>query len=217
LVEAEPVRPHQSPLHEQFETLGQQHEAVTLGMWVFLSTEVLLFGGLIASYLIYRSLYEPAFRAGSNHLDVASGAAMTLLLLASSLTMALSVHAAENGVRKHLILFLGATLLLGLAFLGLKSYDYYHHYRENLFPGERFRFPGPHENRVELFMLFYLAMTGIHALHMVIGAGMLLFLLAKAFGNSYRNFTVEICGLYWHFVDIVWIFLFPLLYLFERW
>ncbi len=216
MVEAEPVGPHENPLQEQFETPGQQHEADTLGMWVFLSTEVLLFGGLITSYVTYRSLYEPAFHAGSSHLDIVSGTVMTLLLLASSFSMALSVHAAVNELRGRLVVCLGITLFLGLIFLGMKGYEYHRHYVEHLVPGAGFRFPGPYADRVELFMFFYFAMTGMHALHMIVGCGILIVLLASAIRNRYRSFTVETCGLYWHFVDIVWIFLFPLLYLFER-
>lgn len=215
MVEAEPVGPHQTPLREQFEALGQQREADTLGMWVFLGTEILFFGGLITSYMIYRSLFAPAFHIGSGHLDIASGTAMTVILLASSFTMALSVHAAEHGLRRRLMLCLALTLVLGLAFLGLKAHEYYHVYQERLVPGGRFHFAGPNAREVQLFMVHYFIMTGMHALHMIIGAVMLLFLITYAVRNTYKNFTVEICGLYWHFVDIVWLFLFPLLYLFE--
>ncbi len=215
MVEAEPSGPHQSPLHEQFEALGQQHEADTLGMWVFLGTEILFFGGLIASYLIYRALYAPAFHIGSGHIDIASGSAMTVILLASSFTMALSVHAAENRLRGRLMLCLALTLLLGFVFLGLKGYEYHHLYEERLIPGARFHFEGPYPREVQLFMFYYFALTGLHALHMVIGAVMIMFLLTYAVRDTYKNYTVEVCGLYWHFVDIVWLFLFPLLYLFE--
>ncbi|MGE5567553.1 MAG: cytochrome c oxidase subunit 3 [Rhodospirillales bacterium] len=215
MVEAEPVGPHQTPLREQFEALAQQREADTLGMWVFLGTEILFFGGLITSYMIYRSLFAPAFHIGSGHLDIASGTAMTVILLASSFTMALSVHAAEHGLRRRLILCLSLTLVLGLVFLGLKGREYYHVYLEKLVPGGRFQFAEPHAREVQLFMVHYFIMTGMHALHMIIGAVMVSVLISYAVRNTYRNYTMEICGLYWHFVDIVWLFLFPLLYLFE--
>lgn len=215
MIEAEPAGPHQTPLHEQFEALGQQHEADTLGMWVFLGTEILFFGGLIASYLIYRSLYAPAFHIGSGRLDILSGAAMTLTLVASSFTMALSVHAAENGLRRRLTACLAITLLLGLVFLSLKGYEYHHLYQEHLVPGGGFRYEGPYPREVQLFMFYYFALTGLHALHMIIGVVMIVFLITYAVRDTYRNYTAEVCGLYWHFVDIVWLFLFPLLYLFE--
>jgi cytochrome c oxidase subunit 3 len=215
LIDAEPAGPHQSPLREQFEELDQQREADTLGMWVFLGTEILFFGGLITAYLIYRSLHAPAFHAGSGNLDMASGAAMTVILLASSFTMALAVHAAVNRLCRRLILCLALTLIFGLVFLGLKGYEYHHLYTERLVPGTRFHFEGPYPREVQLFMYFYFALTGLHALHMVIGIVMIIFLLTYAVRNTYRNYTFEICGLYWHFVDIVWLFLFPLLYLFE--
>lgn len=210
------IPPYQTPLHRQFDALEQQHEADTVGMWVFLGTEILFFGGLITAYSIYRSIYWRAFGEGSRHLDVMTGAIMTLILLASSLTMALAVHSAQSGRRRKLVLFLLFTILLGAIFLGLKGYEYHHKWEEHLVPGARFHHQGPLARQVQLFVFFYFALTGLHALHMLIGIAILAVLALRAALGRFQNYTIEITGLYWHFVDIVWIFLFPLLYLYER-
>ena len=202
-----------------FEDAAQQKEAATLGMWVFLVTEILFFGGLFAAYAVYRSSYPEAFAAASHHLDVFLGGFNTAVLLLSSLTMALAVHAAQLGKRNAVILFLALTLLLGGTFLAVKGVEYHHKFEEHLVPGPSFSFPGPEGVHAQLFFSLYFGMTGMHALHMVVGAGLLLWLIAKArrgrFSRAYYT-PVEMVGLYWHFVDIVWIFLFPLLYLLGR-
>jgi len=211
---------HSSPLQHHFADMGQQKEAGLLGMWLFLVTEVMFFGGLFTAYIVYRTLYPKAFLGGSHHLDVALGATNTILLIASSLTMALAVYNAQKGSRGRLILFLVLTLVLGAAFLGIKSVEYHHKYVEHLIPGPTFQFPADgHPQQAQLFFSLYFAMTGMHALHMVIGIGILATLIGMAarnrFSTAYYS-PVEISGLYWHFVDIVWIFLFPLLYLIDR-
>ena len=193
-----------------------QHAAGSLGMWVFLVTEIMFFGGLFAAYAIYRSLYLSGFEAGSRLLDIKLGAINTAVLIASSLTMALAVHAAQTGVRKLLAIFLIATMLLGSVFLGIKAVEYHHKFVEHLVPGPAFHFEHGPARGPQLFFSFYFAMTGMHALHMVVGVGILTFLLIQAHRGRYTSlyyFPVELSGLYWHFVDIVWIFLFPLLYL----
>jgi cytochrome c oxidase subunit 3 len=203
--------------------LGDEHphaEAVsTLGMWVFIAQEILFFGGLFGVYTVYRILYPEAFVIGSSHLDITLGAFNTAVLLLSSLTMALAVHGAQTGRRNQLIIMLVLTLVLGSTFLGVKAVEYNHKWHDHLIPGPHFSDPGPHENQVELFYSLYFGLTGLHALHMVIGAGLLIWLLVKAlrgrFHPGYYN-PVEATGLYWHFVDVVWIFLFPLLYLLGR-
>ncbi|MDE3178158.1 MAG: cytochrome c oxidase subunit 3 [Acidobacteriota bacterium] len=186
-------------------------------MWIFLSTEVLFFGGLIASYTVYRFLYLPAFEIGSRHLSVFWGATNTAVLICSSLTMALAVRAAQMGKKKLIIIFLIPTLILGLAFLFIKfGMEWRHEYLDGLAPGVNFTYAGPHAHHVELFMFFYFVLTGLHAFHMIIGIGVLttlIILAARGKFNNGRSNPVEIAGLYWHFVDIVWIFLFPLLYL----
>lgn len=279
-----------STLAHQFDDAEQQLEAATLGMWVFLATEVLFFGGMFLGYVVYRSAYPAAFAEGSRHLDVVLGTVNTGILLLSSLTMALAVHAVQTNRSHTAVWFLVATAVLGLAFLGIKSYEYEHKFRENLLPGRHFCLSGLLEDsrepkdeltgtiiawdpdqlsiqhdgmvlrhpidpdshvtvdgregelapgqavaiipaaagrpetiravtpRVELFFSFYLAMTGFHALHMVIGICLVAVIAALArrgrFCSAYFT-PVEMTGLYWHFVDVVWVFLFPLLYLID--
>ncbi len=212
---------------EQFDDREQQHEAASLGMWIFLATEVMFFGGLFASYTLYRNLYPLGFQAGSSVLNVKIGATNTIVLICSSLTMALAVRASQTGRRKSLIVFLILTLLLGLAFIGIKLYlEWYHDYLEHVVPGIAFAPEGAtlekvqHAvaplDQVQLFMCFYFFMTGVHALHMVVGVGILTVLVIMAWRGRFsaeRYNPVEVSGLYWHFVDIIWIFLFPLLYL----
>ena len=206
-----------SALAHQFEDLEQQHEAASLGMWIFLATEVMFFGGLFAGYTIYRNLYLPGFSAGSHMLNVTVGAINTAVLIGSSLTMALAVRAAQLGKRQALVTFLLLTMLLGLAFILIKlTLEWHHDYVEGFAPGLNFTFAGANARSVELFFCFYFVMTGVHALHMVVGVGVLSVLLVMAWKGRFgpqRFNAVETAGLYWHFVDIVWIFLFPLLYL----
>jgi cytochrome c oxidase subunit 3 len=203
----------------QFDDAEQQVEASTLGMWTFLATEILFFGGLFLVYTVYRLAYPQAFAEASNHLDVVLGAVNTAVLIGSSLTMVLAVHSARIGSRRGLILFLLATLVLGGIFLGIKGVEYAHKFHEHLVPGADFRFTGADPRHAAIFFSIYFAMTGMHALHMIIGAGLILTLVGMAWRRRFspEYFTpVEMVGLYWHFVDIVWIFLFPLLYLIGR-
>jgi cytochrome c oxidase subunit 3 len=210
---------HHPFLQHHFEDMGQQHEASTLGMWFFVAQEILFFGGLFAAYFVYREMYPVAWKHGSAHQLWKVGAANTIVLIGSSLTMALAVWGAQGGRRKFTTLMLALTLLLGGIFVGVKGFEYRNHIHEGLFPGAMYNNvhdPAHLTRGVELFMTFYFTMTGLHALHMVIGAGLLLYFIRRAwrgdFGPEYYS-PIEIMGLYWHFVDIVWIFLFPLLYL----
>jgi cytochrome c oxidase subunit 3 len=207
------------PLAHQFDDVAQQRRAVTLGMWAFLVNEVMFFGGLFGTYTVYRVLYPHAFHDGSHHLDIVLGAINTTVLIASSLTMALAVWSAEHGRRRALMGFLLATLALGLVFVGIKAVEYHAKWVDHLVPGPTFTWHGTDPQHVQIFYSLYFAMTGFHALHMLIGFGLLTWLFIDAarsrFGPSYWA-PVEIVGLYWHFVDIVWIFLFPLLYLIGR-
>jgi cytochrome c oxidase subunit 3 len=213
------VHPHHPALAHHFDNLEQQNEAATLGMWVFLVTEVLFFGGLFATYLVYRNWYPEAFAAASHELDVTLGTINTVVLITSSLTMALAVHAAQLGQRRLLMTFLVLTMVLGAAFLGIKGVEYYHKFAEHHVPGPGFQFEKEHFRHAQLFFSLYFVMTGLHALHMVIGIGIMLVMLWWAWRGTitaeYYS-PIEISGLYWHFVDIVWIFLFPLLYLIGR-
>jgi cytochrome c oxidase subunit 3 len=219
----EPAHPHghghQPALAHHFDTLAQQAEASTLGMWVFLVTEVLFFGGLFLVYLVYRSIYPEAFIAGSHELDVVLGTINTAVLITSSLTMALAVHAAQTGHRRTLMMLLVATMVLGAVFLGIKSVEYYHKFEEHHIPGPSFQFEEQLLKHAQLFFSLYFMMTGLHALHMIIGLGVMTWMLWWSWRGiiteDYYS-PIEISGLYWHFVDIVWIFLFPLLYLLGR-
>jgi cytochrome c oxidase subunit 3 len=233
---------HNPNLAHHFQDLGQQHESMTLGMWTFLGTEVMFFGGLIGSYMIYRFTSPDVWGAASRHLNVWLGTINTVVLLSSSLAMALAVHAGETGERKKQVNYLLLTMLLGTLFLGIKGVEYYQEYRDNLIPGPWFSVealhlkplgvdssetrasaselsitPGEFQvKRSELFFVFYFFMTGLHALHMIIGLVMLGIMVVMArrgrFTAEYYA-PLELSGLYWHFIDIVWVFLYPLLYL----
>lgn len=202
-----------------FDDAEQQHDASTLGMWLFLAQEVMFFGGLFTAYVVYRTAFPDAFRAGSHELDITLGTLNTVVLLTSSLTMALAVHAAQVSKRAMLIVNLLLTLFLGLVFLGVKVIEYAAKFEHHLVPGPHFQFHGADPTNTQLFFSLYFAMTGLHALHMIVGAGLLLVLLARSWQgmfNRYYYTPVEMVGLYWHFVDLIWIFLFPLLYLVGR-
>jgi cytochrome c oxidase subunit 3 len=206
------------PSH-QFNDLLQQHEATTLGMWVFLATEVLFFGGMFAAYALYRYWYPEAFVLGSERLDIVLGGINTGVLLGSSLTMALAVRSSQLGQRRATGGFLLLTMLLGATFLVIKGLEYTHKYHEHLIPGRAFAFESDAAPEIQIFFWLYFVMTGMHAVHMLIGLALLMVL---GLMNWKRRFTpqyyfpVEMGGLYWHFVDIVWVFLFPLLYLVDR-
>lgn len=293
---------HPHGLQHQFEDMGQQMESDSLGMWMFLVQEIMFFGGLFTVYLVFRSRYPMAFAAGSNHLDVVWGAANTVVLIVSSLTMALAVHFAQLGKRNLQVILIIATMILGTVFLVVKSIEYTAKYKEGIVPvaglnqrteknfkesdestGTAQSAVGRHDSleslnngigegsehgeghyvnvkgdfqwkdtslvalaqqgnyltesekigyfangeisqskfqdKVRIFFWIYFAMTGLHALHMIIGLAIMTWLLWKAWRGTFTTeyyAPVEVTGLYWHFVDIVWIFLFPLLYLLGR-
>jgi cytochrome c oxidase subunit III len=222
---AEPKAP---PLAHHFATLEQQRYAAILGMWIFLITEVLLFGGVFLGYTIYRAQAHEGFVLASEDLGQTAfgrehvplwGGLNTIILLGSSFTMALAVRAGQLGSRSGMVRNLILTLVLGSIFLGVKVIEYHHHWVTSTIPGIKFvdePWMGPKPRQVELFFVFYFVLTGLHAIHMVIGMSVLGVILAKAsrgrFSAAYYT-PVELAGLYWHFVDVVWIFLFPLLYL----
>jgi cytochrome c oxidase subunit 3 len=210
---------HEPELRHHFDDLNQQREAATLGMWLFLATEVLFFGGLFAAYMLYRIWYPETFGAASRTLDIRFGSVNTVVLITSSLTMALAVHAAATGERRKVMQWLVITMLLGAVFLAVKGVEYYQKFEEHHVPGMGFHFEGTAPERANLFFSLYFAMTGLHALHMIIGLGVLSVMLAMAWRGKFSvrwHTPIEISGLYWHFVDIIWIFLFPLLYLVDR-
>jgi len=206
-------------LAHHFDTMVQQKAAVELGMWLFLVQEVMFFGGLFMAYTYYRARYPAAFVAASHHLDVPLGAVNTVVLIGSSLTMALAVHAAQNGKRAAMRNLVIATMVLGLVFLGIKSVEYHHKYVEHLIPGAGFAGESAGGWGGHVFFILYFAMTGMHALHMIIGEGLMVALLIwnrRGMVSAEYPSRAHVLGLYWHFVDIVWIYLFPLLYLIAR-
>jgi cytochrome c oxidase subunit 3 len=210
-------------LREQFNTAAQQKDASTLGMWIFLITEIMFFGGMFLCYTVYRSAYPEVFAEASRSLNVYVGAANTVVLLCSSLTMVLAVRAAQLGQQKKIVLFLILTLILGFVFLGVKAFEWHEKFVEHHIPGQAdFHLEGvaPElQGQAQLFFSLYFAMTGLHALHMVIGAGIMIALTMFAAKGRYSPdymTPVDVGGLYWHFVDIIWIYLFPLFYLIDR-
>jgi cytochrome c oxidase subunit 3 len=207
-------------LREQFDTEAQQKDASTLGMWIFLITEIMFFGGMFLAYTAYRSWYPNVFGLASHTLNATIGAINTAVLLCSSFTMVMAVRSAQLGRRKAIMVFLTLTLLLGLVFLGVKGYEWNEKFQEHHVPGPSFSMEGtPLQGQAQLFFSLYFAMTGLHALHMVVGAGLISFLLWQTYRGRFNSgyYTpVDVVGLYWHFVDIIWIYLFPLLYLIDR-
>ena len=220
---------HHPELLHHFAEPQQQRDAASLGMWIFLSTEVMFFGGLFCAYLIYRRLYFGDFGAASKSIDATLGATNTAVLISSSLTVVLAVWAAQTARRTLLIGGLIITMLLGMVFLGIKAKEYKDKFEEHHVPGASFSFdrvpipghPDQYANprHAEIFFALYFIMTGLHALHMIIGLGLFAWLLYAAWKGRFTpeyHTPIEIGGLYWHFVDIVWIYLFPLLYLIDR-
>lgn len=206
----------EAPVAEQFEEVDQQHGADQLGMWIFLATEVMFFGGILLAYTVYRCTNPGVFEQASHHLDVLFGAIDTAVLLCSSLTMALAVRAIQLGQRGLTCALLAATALFGAAFLCLHGFEYYREWEEHLVPGRSFHYEGAHGARAQMFFVIYFCLTGLHSIHVLVGVLLLLtltVLVAMGRIDRERFMAIEISGLYWHFVDIVWVFLFPLLYL----
>ncbi|MDQ2834161.1 MAG: cytochrome c oxidase subunit 3 family protein [Acidobacteriota bacterium] len=235
---AVPVEHHHASLPQHrhhFETKEQQREAATFGMWLFLLTEIMFFGGLFFAYLLYRNWYHDAFVAGSNQLSIPLGAANTAILITSGFFMALGVWAAEVQKRGLLVIFLILTTVFGVVFIGVKGVEYHEKWEKHHIPGASFdvsEFVNPHAyglkeqplapdmaQKTQIFFFLYFAMTGMHALHMIIGIALLGWLTWRAYYGEFSSgyvAPIENFGLYWHFVDIVWLFLFPLLYLINR-
>jgi cytochrome c oxidase subunit III len=237
-------------LYGQFKTLEQQKDSANLGMWIFLVTEVMFFGGIMLVYTLNRHVYFPAFAMGSNTLSLKLGGINTIVLLGSSFTMAMAVWSAQVGKKQLISLFLLLTIVLGFVFFGIKYVEYSQKFHHHLVPGRSFDIFYCRNNpekcsdinaeemeterselakaysldpdlnaHAQLYYSAYFGMTGLHALHMIIGAGLLFWLLKNSLAGIYRprwNTPVDTVGLYWHFVDIVWIYLFPLLYLIDR-
>jgi cytochrome c oxidase subunit 3 len=204
----------------QFDTPAQQYSASNLGMWIFLATEVMTFGGFFLAYIVYRTLFPETFEAASVHQSAVWGTLNTTALILSSLTMALAVHSAQVGDRRKLSIFLGFTIALACLFLIVKSREYTQHYHEHLWLGSGFHMENVsgvvEQGRAQIYFFLYWTMTGLHGFHVLVGIFLLSALLIntrrRVYSSSYYT-PVEMVGLYWHFVDLVWIFLFPLLYL----
>jgi cytochrome c oxidase subunit 3 len=240
-----PARAHHAALQHHFDTMAQQKEAAVIGMWVFLLTEILFFGGLFVAYMIYRIWYFDAFAEASRSLSLFWGGLNTAVLIGSSLTMALAVRAAQTNQRKATVNWLILTMILGAVFLGVKVIEYADKFEHHHVPGPSFVWAAEHaapaagaaapaeaaphrelslspaqlQNTTQIYFSLYFTMTGLHALHMIVGIGLMLVITWMAWRGKFdaEYYTpVEMSGLYWHFVDIVWIFLFPLLYLVER-
>ncbi|MEO7146021.1 MAG: cytochrome c oxidase subunit 3 family protein [Bryobacteraceae bacterium] len=207
-------------LQEQFDNSEQQYETSTLGMWAFLLTEIMFFGGMFGAYTVYRFKFPEAFASTSHWMDLLLGTVNTAVLICSSFTMAMAVRASQMGKKKALIWFLIFTLILGGVFLFIKGVEYHEKYVEHHIPGPSFQYEeAAYAHTAQILFFLYFAMTGLHAIHMIVGVGLLTTLIIMAAKNRFNAnyFTpVENIGLYWHFVDIVWIFLFPLLYLIGR-
>lgn len=239
-------------LRHHFADEQQQRNAASLGMWWFLGTEIMFFGGMFCGYLIYRRIYFPEFAVASRSLSLPIGTFNTTVLICSSLTVAMAVRAAQLGKRMLQIKMLVLTLVFGLAFLGIKAKEWHDKYVEHHIPtfadynvisgegslitGDNAKFLGIDDNlrkdpvklrereaeiqqRTKIFYSLYFALTGMHALHMVVGVGIFTVILIMAWRGRFTpeyHTPLEIAGLYWHFVDIVWIYLFPLLYLIDR-
>ncbi len=208
--------PAELAVREQFHSPAQQRETSTAGMWIFLITEVMLFGGLFTAFAVYRVSHPQAFTIGSAEMEYVLGAVNTAVLICSSFTMAMAVHSAELGKRGRLAGFLIATILIGLVFLAIKFTEYYLHYRDHKLPGFWFEQSGPQGPYVQMFFVFYFIMTGLHAIHMMVGEGILATMLLRtalgSFSESYHT-PIELSGLYWHFVDTIWVFLFAIFYI----
>jgi cytochrome c oxidase subunit 3 len=206
--------------------MEQQRETSTFGMWMFLLTEIMFFGGLFCTYLVYRASYYQAFVEGSQKMNIWLGATNTAVLICSSLTMALGVRAAQTNKPKLMAFLMLITMVFGFAFLGIKAVEYHEHWVNHEFPGPNFHFqtgdaehPATDPVHTQIYFSIYWAMTGLHALHMIIGIGLVAWIMIAgmrgAFTPSYYS-PVENVGLYWHFVDLIWIYLFPLLYLISK-
>lgn len=207
--------PRPPQVNAQFDDADQQRETAAFGMWVFLATEVLFFGALFAAFTVYRYLYPDGFQEGGRHMDVMMGTVNTIVLLMSSFTMAAAVDRIKAGERAACRALLAVTATLGVIFLGIKFTEYVHHWQASLAPGLRFAVTAAAPAHVELFFWLYFFMTGLHALHLTIGVVTVFVLAVKTeakYSAAYHN-PVEVAGLYWHFVDIVWVFLYPTFYL----
>lgn len=205
------------PLADHFAVPEQQLDAGKLGMWLFLATEILFFGGLFVAYTVYNFAHPNLFKAAHKFLDVRLGATNTIILLFSSLTVVLAIHAIQKNKKKWAVLNLGITIACAIAFLVIKYFEYAHKFHDGLLPGMYFtnaEIPSPDQSHI--FFGIYFLLTGLHGIHVLIGIGVLTWILLRTIKNDFSPqyyAPMELTGLYWHLVDVIWIFLFPLLYL----
>jgi cytochrome c oxidase subunit 3 len=205
-----------SPLAHHFESLEKQAHAARLGMWLFLATEVLLFTALFAAYGVYRFLYPEGFAQSSRSIETWIGLVNTIVLVTSSFTVAMGLDAAVKGKNRRTALLFAASVGLALVFLGFKAIEYTHHFQEGQLPGRYYTFEGVQAPGASLYFSLYFLITGLHGIHVVIGMTALAVVGALAWRGRFTpayHTPVELSGLYWHLVDLIWIFVFPLIYL----
>jgi cytochrome c oxidase subunit 3 len=212
------VEAHAQPSYvaHHFPNLRQQEHAARLGMWLFLATELLLFGGLLCAYSVYRYLFSDAFTQASRLLSIPLGTVNTVVLITSSLTVALAHHFAHHRQGKKAAFLLLVTLVFAVAFLVIKGYEWSHDFHEGLLPGRYYRYEGLTAPGAPMFFTVYFLLTGLHGLHVVIGMSILAVLMVLSWRGAYDHgysTPMELGGMYWHLVDLIWIFLYPLLYL----
>jgi cytochrome c oxidase subunit III len=208
--------PHDANLQHHFADSEQQFDTSKLGMWLFLATEILMFGGLFAGFTLMQSRFPEAFLLAHEHLDKRLGALNTIVLLVSSYTMVMAVHKAKTNKQKALVGYLVVTILCALTFLVVKYFEYSQKFEHGLLPGRFFTNPHDPTGHQFIFFSFYFMMTGLHGFHILVGVFVLLWILMRSrrgdFSSNYYT-PVDLVGLYWHLVDLIWIYLFPLLYL----
>jgi len=209
---------HPSHLQHHFVDSDQQFDSAKFGMWIFLVTEILFFGGLFAAYIVYRAWYPELFTLASEELNTLWGGVNTLVLIGSSLTVAMAIKSAQQNQKKAITINLLITIALACIFMVIKYFEYTHKFEIGIFPGEFYTYEGVDHPQANIFFSLYYMMTGLHGIHVVIGIGLMIWLVLRARKNHFDSeyYTpVEITGLYWHLVDIIWIFLFPLFYLID--
>lgn len=209
---------HPTYVEHHYVDADQQFDTAKIGMWVFLVNEILFFGGLFCAYIIYRAWYPELFTQAALELNTFWGAVNTVVLIGSSITVAMAIRSAQKNQIKGLKINLLITIALAFVFMLIKAFEYTHKFELGIFPGQYYTYEGIEHVKAPLFFSIYYMMTGVHAIHVIIGIGLMIWLYVRArrgeFGSHYYN-PVEIVGLYWHLVDLIWIFLFPLLYLIE--
>lgn len=207
---------HHPNLAHHFKSLGQQFDAAKLGTWLFLCTEILMFGGLFVGYIIFHNIYPEMFAEGAKHLDWRLGAFNTVVLLISSYTMAMGIHYAQTNQRSKSLMNLWITVVCGLIFMVVKYFEYSHKFHLGLEPGKFFEFKDAAHANLAMYFSFYFLMTGLHGSHVLVGIGLIIWVILRTRKGEFSSefYTpVECVGLFWHLVDLIWIYLFPLLYL----